>query len=113
MSISPPPWKFCSNELERNFQIVGADGIPIATLCTQHSALVEPWRNKKTPPKKLWEQIATPQEQDNAKVLTMSWEVLEVLLQLKEAVEYSPLGIRGIKAVARANQLIVKLTREQ
>jgi hypothetical protein len=113
MSIAPAPWKLCSNALERNFQIVGADGIPIATICTQNSALVKPWHNKRTPPKKLWERIATPREQDNARLLEASTELLEVLQQLKEAVEYTPLGVRGQFAVARANQLIHKLTGEQ
>ena len=76
MNITPAPWKLCSNELERNFQIVGADGIPIATICTQNSALVEPWRNTRTSSKKLWERIATPREQDNARIMERAPELL-------------------------------------
>lgn len=80
MNHTPGPWKLCSNELERNFQIVGADGIPIAALCTQNSALVEPWRNKKTPPQKLWQQIAMEREQANARLLKAAPEMFECLI---------------------------------
>ena len=41
----------------------------------------------------------------------MSCELLEALEQLTQAVEHTPLGVRGIKAVQNANAVIAKVRK--
>ena len=46
--------------------------------------------------------------EENVLLINTAQEILEALQQLKEAVEYTPLGIRGIKAVENAKLVIAK-----
>ena len=72
MSNLAGPWKLCSSELDREFQIVDSRGFPIAKVFTVNSA-VQPWLNKKTSPMVLWKQLTNESERakTNAMVLAI------------------------------------------
>ena len=91
--------------------------------CTSHKPLLPSEINKLSPTERL-ERIAEAFEDDayttiridHLKMLLKSHravpDLLKALQTLKEAVEYTPLGERGIKAVEGARVAIAKATEE-
>ena len=107
MSIAPYPWKLCSNEQEQNFQITGADGLPVAVMHTQNSALVAPWRNKKLSPKDIWLQISNEREQANARLITAApklFDLCELALRCLQEDDFPSLRQDLRETIAYINQ---------
>lgn len=83
------PWKLCSNEQERNFQIIGADSLPVCVMSHVKSSSLANWGNKKVSPKMLWTTTANEVEQANARLIAASPDLLAAL---ESMLNYGNLG---------------------
>ena len=75
------PWKLCSSEMDREFQILDAAGTPLAKVLMVNSA-VTPWANKKLSAKELWHQLTNEPERTKTTLMVMAPEIMQ---QLKKA----------------------------
>lgn len=107
-SHTPGPWKLCSNEQGQNFQIIGADSLPVAVMATAKSSSLANWGNKKASPKTLWLATANEREQANARLIAAAPELLEALSEVlrvmvhTELSDFSRKEWEGAKEYARA-----------
>lgn len=102
---TPAPWKLCSNEQDHNFQIIGANSLPVCVMHTVKSSSLANWGNKKVSPKTLWTTTANETEQANARLIAAAPELLAALKQIEaNASMYHAETIFGIAsaAIARA-----------
>jgi len=77
------PWKLCSNEQGQNFQIIGADSLPVCVMSTAKSSSLANWGNKKVSAKTLWTTTANEVEQANARLIASAPELLAALKQIE------------------------------
>lgn len=92
------PWKLCTNELEQEFVILGADSTAVAFPHTTISSKRAKWSNKKLPAKEIFESVANEVERANANLIAAAPDLLAVVEELEESAGYwgeydVPLGI--------------------
>ena len=105
MSNLAGPWKLCSSELDREFQIVDSRGFPIAKVFTVNSA-IQPWLNKKTSPMLLWKQLTNESERAKTNAMVAAPELLQQLQKAHRFLRKSGYDMTEIDA------LITKITGE-
>jgi NAD(P)H-hydrate repair Nnr-like enzyme with NAD(P)H-hydrate dehydratase domain len=76
---NPGPWRLCSNEQDREFHIVDADGLPVATVETTIASSCAKWSNKRLSAKELWQSVANEREQANASLIAAAREMADAL----------------------------------
>ena len=108
---TPGPWKLVTSEQDRNFQIVGADSIPVAVLHTTTSSLCAKWSDKRIKAKTIFESVANEREQANAALIAAAPDLLGALQELVEylsdtdeegLIEHSPTMVAARAAIAKA-----------
>lgn len=82
---TPGPWRLHANESDRTFQIVGDGYLPICTMETVVSGKFARWVDKKARPGELWRQVATEQEQANARLIDAAPNLLDTIERLLNA----------------------------
>lgn len=105
MSNLAGPWKLCSSELDREFQIVDVNGFPIAKMLIVNS-VVKPWLNKTTSPRTLWKQLTNEPERAKTNAMVAAPELLEQLQKAHRFLRKSGYDMTEIDA------LITKITGE-
>ena len=106
---TPAPWKLCSNEQEHNFQIIGADSLPVCVMSHVKSSSLANWSNKKVSPKTLWTTTANEVEQANARLIAAAPELLAALELIETGC--TPGGVLMADAVANVCRAAIAKAR--
>ena len=99
------PWKLCSSELDREFQILDVNGTPLAKVLMVKS-VTSPWANKKLSAKELWHQLTNSPERSKTMLMVTAPELLQQLQKVHRFLRKSGYDMTEI------DSLITKITGE-
>ena len=94
------PWKLCSSELDREFQILDVNGTPLAKVLMVKS-VVTPWANKKLSAKELWHQLTNAPERSKTTLMVMAPELLQQLQKVHRILRKSGYDMTEIDALLK------------